>query len=179
MIPRYRGRLQNKKIYTYMYIYIYINIGMIGAYEWQNCERASNSNTFWVTRLSHVFCWIAIIIHVDTQCTCTYMYAWKQWCGYSQSCRTLSGKSSECPVNWNVQCIQSMAKIGQNVRQLAQCFHNPARRYIHMYMYNNYTHVQVCHQLHMLMSCSFRQFHVCYIGIPMYNIDTKQWTIKG
>ena len=33
---------------------------------------------------------------------------YRQRCGNSQLCRTLSDKSSECPVNWNSNCIQSI-----------------------------------------------------------------------
>ena len=34
-------------------------------------------------------------------CVCMYVYMYIQWCGNSQSCRTLSDKSSECPVKQN------------------------------------------------------------------------------
>ena len=64
----------------------------------------------------------------------------EQWCGNSQSCRTLSDKSSECPVMQDIKlhvykvCVYMymymgsrtrVMKIGHNAWQLAQCFHTP------------------------------------------------------
>ena len=57
----------------------------------------------------------------------TYIYIW--WCGNSQSYKTLSKKSSECR-KYTVYKVygtrKRVVKIGQNVQQLAQCFHTPA-----------------------------------------------------
>ena len=41
------------------------------------------------------------------------MYECTQWCGNSQSCRTLSNKSIECPVKLKLNCIQSIWGAGQ------------------------------------------------------------------
>ena len=39
-----------------------------------------------------MYSYIYIIIYI-------YINNYTQWCGNSQSCRTLSDKSSECPLN--------------------------------------------------------------------------------
>ena len=57
-----------------------------------------------------------------------------QWCGNSQSCRTLFDKCSEWLVNLKLNCIQSIweqGKDGENrskCPQLAQCIHSSAGR---------------------------------------------------
>ena len=41
-----------------------------------------------------------------------HVYIWHiQWCGNSQSCRTLSDISNKCPVNLKLNCIQNIRHV--------------------------------------------------------------------
>ena len=87
-------------------------------------------------------------------------WLYTQWCGNSQSCRTLSNKFSECPVIETTLYTKYMEtraiKIGQKCLVVCSMFPNPC---LSMYMY-----VYVLFELSYMYTCKSQQTPVSVKG---------------